>query len=280
MGSAVVKAIDSHRQDGAYHLIMAKMMDSNSDRPTMDLSGLKLYTCPAVLDKLGSIVDLNLSHNNIKSLPDSFGVLASLEVLQLQCNKIQLLPTSFGDLRRLKIFSFNSNRCSSLPPTLQHNLSLQKLYVDKNYLTTLPENLPKNLISLSCSRNQIGPLLPETITNLKALLFFDLSHNKVTALSHTMARMTRLQRFNCSHNQILSLNEEPEGMYGMPSLTSLQLRGNLLLFLPEHIGLADQLTQLDLSHNKQLTNLTPELGELFNLRSLSINNCELTRLPK
>jgi Leucine-rich repeat (LRR) protein len=279
MGSAVVKTLDSHRQDAAYTLIMNKMLDTDSDRPRMDLSRLKLYTCPAVLDKLAAIVDLNLSHNNIKTLPASFGVLACLEILQLDHNRIEFIPKSIGDLQRLRVCSLNRNRCTALPMEMKNNGNLQHLYVDRNDLTTLPEDLPKNLISLSCNRNHIE-LLPDTITNLKALQFLDCSNNRISELSHTMARMTRLQRFNMADNQLIQLNTEPEGMYGMPSLTSLNLRGTSLLFLPEELGLLDTLTQLDISHNRTLEKLTPELGELCDLETLSLNNCALRKLPE
>ena len=277
MGGAIVRAVDSQRQDAAYKSIM-EVMTGDVVQERLDLSHFGLYTAPSVLDKLASIVDLNLSSNYITVLPSSFGVLTCVEILQLDDNRLKSLPNSIGDLRRLRIFSMTRNKCTSLPE-IKNLLLLEKFYCDQNNLTSLPE-LPINIISISCNKNQIGPMLPDTITNLKALRFLDVNNNRISMLSHTMGRLHRLIRFDVGNNKITQMNTEREAMYGMKSLTCLSMSGNSLLFLPEELGLLDSLTQLNLSNNKTLTLLPPELGELCDLKSLSINDCGLTKLPE
>ena len=88
--------------------------------------------------------------------------------------------------------------------------ALQYIYLDNNHLTSMGE-LPTNLISISCNKNQIGPMLHDTITNLKALRFFDCEQNKLELLSHTMGRMTRLKRFNVANNKVRRIRKRKKG---------------------------------------------------------------------
>jgi Leucine-rich repeat (LRR) protein len=137
----------------------------------------------------------------MSSLPSSFGVLTCCEILQLDNNRLKFLPTSIGDLGRLRILSITRNKCTKLPDTFKNLRNLEKFYCDQNNLTSLPE-LPINLISISANKNLIGPMLPDSITNLKALRFCDVADNKLVQLSHTMGRLLRLTRFNIGNNKI------------------------------------------------------------------------------
>ena len=137
----------------------------------------------------------------MSSLPSSFGVLTCCEILQLDNNRLKFLPTSIGDLGRLRILSITRNKCTKLPDTFKNLRNLEKFYCDQNNLTSLPE-LPINLISISANKNLIGPMLPDSITKLKALRFCDVADNKLVQLSHTMGRLLRLTRFNIGNNKI------------------------------------------------------------------------------
>ena len=205
MGGAIVRLVDGQRQDVVYKSIMSSMSKEGTEK--LDLSYYNLRNAPSVLDKLAAITDLNLSHNLISHLPSSFGVLACVQVLQLDNNRLQFLPNSIGDLQCLKILSLTHNKCTTLPVSIKRLKALQYIYLDNNHLTSMGE-LPTNLISISCNKNQIGPMLHDTITNLKALRFFDCEQNKLELLSHTMGRMTRLKRFNVANNKVRRIFEK------------------------------------------------------------------------
>ena len=270
--------IDSHRQDGAYRKIVATATggDGRSDR--MDLSRLGLYTAPSVLDRLATIRELTLAGNYIKQLPASFGVLRCLEDLQLQNNKLRFLPMSLGDLRRLKRLSIGKNQLTEITDSVRRCTSLSSLYADNNKLTELPD-LPISLVSLSVAKNQIGPILPPSFTNLKFLRFADVSSNRIASLSHTIGRLARLERFVLSHNRLSVIDSSEEALHTMPNLTSLYLSHNDLVLLSEEIGDFPSLTQLDISYNKTLKEVPYSLGDLEHLQTLCLQGCALNTLP-
>ena len=272
MGAAV-RVLDSHRQDGAYKKIVMTATEGTSDR--LDLSTLGLYTAPSVLDKLAAIKELSLAGNFINELPASFGVLRCLEDLQLQNNRLKYLPNTLGDLVHLKTLSVGSNKLTNITENIRRCMSLKNLFADGNSLTALPE-LPVSLVSLSVARNQIGPMLPSTFTNLKLLRFADVSDNHIANLSHTIGRLSRLERFVLSKNRINMIGANAEGIHTLPNLTALYLSHNDLMMLEEEIGDFPRLTQLDISYNKLLQSVPYSLGNLENLSSLCLQGCALT----
>jgi Leucine rich repeat len=58
---------------------------------------------------LTHIVQLDLSKNQIKFLPDDFGKLTNLRHLDLYNNKIEHLPLSFGNLKKLRYLDLKGN---------------------------------------------------------------------------------------------------------------------------------------------------------------------------
>jgi len=67
------------------------------------------------------------------------------------------------------------------------------------------------------------------------------------------------------------------GLYNF-GLTELQLYGIYLDFIPDSIEILNNLTYLNVSHNK-LTKLPETIGNLTNLTHLWIDNNKLTKLP-
>ena len=53
--------------------------------------------------KLQHIKEIDLSKNQLRSLPKNFGFLNSLKTLDLLGNKLTTLPSSFGDLKSLQV---------------------------------------------------------------------------------------------------------------------------------------------------------------------------------
>ena len=62
----------------------------------LDLSNLYMMELPAELEGFKNLAELNVSYNQLESLPDWIGKLTSLKKLNLRGNSINSLPDSVG----------------------------------------------------------------------------------------------------------------------------------------------------------------------------------------
>ncbi|WP_395810091.1 leucine-rich repeat domain-containing protein [Archangium minus] len=76
------------------------------------------------------------------------------------------------------------------------------------------------------------------------------------------------------------LGELPALIGEFAELERLWLGSTGLKQLPKELGLLGKLTKLDLSFNRELQSLPPEVGQLQNLESLNLKNTGLTSLPE
>lgn len=75
----------------------------------------------AVLERLPQLKHLNLSHNQLTSIPDSIGRLTELHSLDLSHNNLSNLPESLKDLSQLKVLAAKTLQAEcwrSLTPVL------------------------------------------------------------------------------------------------------------------------------------------------------------------
>ena len=91
--------------------ILNYVTEKNITVRMLDLSNNQLTTLPESITKLPSLEKLYLDHNLLITLPESIGKLQSLKHLDLRFNELTALPESIGDLQ-----------------------SLEDLYLTKNYL--------------------------------------------------------------------------------------------------------------------------------------------------
>lgn len=87
---------------------------------------------------------IDMSHNRLTYLPESFGYLFHLRTLLLNNNRLQELPETFCLLARLKKVDLSHNQLKCLPESLGTMESLQSLNVSYNDLDTLPLTLGKS----------------------------------------------------------------------------------------------------------------------------------------
>lgn len=84
---------------------------------------------------------IDLSHNRLMELPDSFGLLFHLRIVILDHNQLRILPDSICNLRKLEKVDLSYNRLTELPSDLGNLCELQKLNVGWNRLKKLPQSL-------------------------------------------------------------------------------------------------------------------------------------------
>ena len=161
-----------------------------------------------ILAKLSTftfVTTLNLSRNDIASLPASIGDLTALKTLHLEDNKIVTLPDSIGRLTALKTLNLSYNDIVSLPASIGGLTALETLSVTTNVLTSLPESIGslRSLTTLNVNDNRI-PILPDTIGQLTDLKELDLSYNNLTTLPRSITNLSSVLYLDISCNELLN----------------------------------------------------------------------------
>lgn len=155
-----------------------------------------LRNFPNSITKLPSLEILNLSHQHHKmtDLPESIGEFNSLKELYLAENDIRMLPESFGNLKSLKRLSLSRNKLKTLPESIGNLTSLRTLYLDNNQLMTLPESI-YNLTSLRAlfiDENQLITI-PKSLCRLPLLKALFLAKNPITELPSCLFDLDMLE---------------------------------------------------------------------------------------
>ena len=91
---------------------------TNTSGTSLDLSGQQLTSLPDYVLAKTDLANLNLSNNQLTGLPDGIGKLTNLTVLNVENNRLQSLPASIGQLKYLARADFSNNRLTSLPTEL------------------------------------------------------------------------------------------------------------------------------------------------------------------
>ncbi|MQL78789.1 hypothetical protein Taro_011218 [Colocasia esculenta] len=223
----------------------------------VDLSGMSLDSLPGPSLNLAAITKLDLSNNNLESIPESLAArLLNVVVLDVHSNQLQTLPNSIGCLSKLRVLNVSGNMLESLPKTIEDCRSLEELQANFNKLTVLPDTMGFEL------------------TNLQKLC---VSSNRLASLPYSTSHMTSLRVLDAQLNCLCSL---PDGLENLSRLEVLNLAQNFryLRSLPASIGLLAALLELDVSYN-HITALPDSLACLGKLRKLRAEGNPLTSPP-
>lgn len=147
----------------------------------------------------------------------------TLEVLDLSNNQLASLPADFGRLSNLKIVFLSDNLFTEVPDVLADCPLLEMVGFKANQIQTLSENaLPDKLRWLILTDNQLQAL-PNSIGKHSRLQKLMLAGNQLTELPETLQHCSKLALLRISANQ---LNELPEWLLQMPNLAWLAFSGN------------------------------------------------------
>lgn len=223
----------------------------------------------ALLEQCQTLVDLDLSSNNLSTLTGNVTVLSSLTSINLDNNRLKSLNITFDGMTNLATLKLSDNALE----VLKNNN-----FVGLTNLTTL--NLSRNSISNSENLNS-------AFSDLGSLQLLDLSYNKFARIpNNSFFHLNKLNQLFLSHNVLddirsLSFN-------GLNELETLALDNNLLQTLPGDIfhpfmsrdnlcGNGTCLHHLFLSHNN-LTDVT-NVYRWLPLVTLDVAHNKMTSLP-
>ncbi len=218
------------------------------------------------LKQLQSGVLKNASHIKIAEGLDEFPVelydLAdTLEILDLSANNLTSLPDDFNRLHQLKIFFASDNPFDHLPEVLGLCPNLEMIGFKANQIARISENsLPKKTRWLILTDNKLTTL-PNSLGDLTSLQKLMLAGNQIQALPDSMAQCENLQLVRLSANQLTAL---PDWLLTLPKLSWLAFSGNPLCDVLQSKSAPDASTSSKLEQSLVQVALEDfELGELL-----------------
>ncbi len=160
----------------------------------------------------------------LKEVPKQVIELAdTLEILDLSGNQLSSLPQSFSTLKKLKILFLSNNCFTELPAVLGQCHSLEMIGFKANAIRYVPKDaLPPRLRWLILTDNQVEEL-PESIGYCTRMQKLMLAGNKLCSLPSSLANCKNLELLRISANQLQAL---PGWLLTMPRLSWLALAGN------------------------------------------------------
>ena len=227
-----------------------------SNLKLLDMSGNNINEIDGNLIKgLSSLVELDLSKNKIRYIPNNIQFLTFLEVLRVSNNQLLELPEELGVLTRLKKLFLNENSLQFLPRNLFSKMAgLEEIYLYKNQLEDI------------CDSSS------SIFDNMKHLKFLDIHSNHLT-IFNIFTEMPILDSLLLSYNQLQHIN----GLDKCYNLTNLDLNNNKISEFPSDILKLKKLSTLNLQNN-DLNSIPNTLGLMNNLIRLNIEGNPLKRL--
>lgn len=260
----------------------------------MYLNKLKFLLChhnrifetdiPVELFNLQSLTVLDLSHNNLKVIPENLENCKSLVVLNLSHNQMRSLSKKiFVQLTELSYLNLSDNELKTIPPQLGRLTKLKTLILNNNplkeYMMMQIERL-KSLQHLHLSNTQRNlDNMKTDMMELDNLLELDLSHNQLPKVPDDLIHLNNLRKLNLSENSIETLPEDFGNWW--PNLTNLNLSGNSLKRIPSSLCKMCNLRRFYVNDN-QLTfdGLPAALGLLQQLEVFMAAQNHLESIPE
>nr|XP_045378829.1 leucine-rich repeat-containing protein 40 isoform X2 [Camelus bactrianus] len=253
------------------------------------------------LKHLNSILVLDLRDNKLKSVPDEITLLQSLERLDLSNNDISSLPYSLGKLHlkflalegnplrtirreiinkgtqevlkylRSKIKDDEPNQSDSVVETAMTLPSESRINVHAIVTLKMLDyrivELKEMVSDVNLSFNKLSFISLE-LCMLQKLTFLDLRNNFLNSLPEEMESLIRLQTINLSFNRFKIL---PEVLYRISTLETILISNNQVGSVdPQKMKTMENLITLDLQNN-DLLQIPPELGNCVSLRTLLLD---------
>jgi len=173
--------------------------------------------------ELTGIKRLALSENLTTFPLEILSLADSLEILDLSNNQLTTLPAEIAQLTKLKILFASNNQFVTLPEVLGQCPNLEMVGFKSNQINQVPEtSLPIKLRWLILTDNRIE-VLPDSLGERPRLQKLALAGNCLTELPQTMSQCHNLELVRISANRLTVC---PEQLFGLPKLAWFAFSGN------------------------------------------------------
>lgn len=210
-----------------------------------------------------------------------FSYIEHVQCIHLANSALNILPDSIQQLTKLTYLDISSNTVSQLPQGIGELIHLQILHAERNSLcaSSFPDSFGRlrAMKKLFLSFNSIE-MIPKVFSGLEQLTELNLDHNKVQYISSGVSLgLSNLKFLRLSDNYLTTLNEEIRYLL---SLELLELHQNSLTRLPLGLGELSQLKSISLNNNKLSDAVNfPDVSSLTELSQFSLWHNKIDRIP-
>ncbi|CAA6811665.1 MAG: serine/threonine protein kinase [uncultured Sulfurovum sp.] len=183
-----------------------------------------MHTLKALKEgSLFGIKKLTLAEELTEFPKEIYNLAETLEVLDMTNNNLSSLPSDFTKLKNLKILFLSNNQFQEFPAVLANCSKLSMIGFRNNQIHYLPENaLPLGTRWLILTDNNLTKL-PDSIGNLFYLQKMMLSGNELRSLPTSLSKCQNLELLRIAVNR---LKEFPICLLALPKLSWLAYSGN------------------------------------------------------
>ncbi|KAL4630989.1 PH domain leucine-rich repeat-containing protein phosphatase 1-like [Arapaima gigas] len=271
----------------SFHRLEVLRCDRNHLR-SLKIQGSLLKSLHASANKLcqlevfpipGNLIYMDISRNQLESLPEWICGSKRLEVLDISHNLMCELPVRLFCSSSLRKLLAGHNQLRRLPERLERS-PVEVLDIQHNQLTELPSNLFLKADSLRClnaSANQLESLPPCSLSeeSQSPLQELYLTNNRLTDKCASMLTgHGHLRVLHLAYNQLLSFPASK--MAKLEELEELDLSGNRLKALPTTIMNCRRIHTV-LAHSNCIE-VFPEVMQLMEIKCVDLACNELSEL--
>ncbi|XP_039027801.1 receptor-like protein 13 [Hibiscus syriacus] len=264
----------------------------------LDISNNKLSgRIPKWLGNMSSLQRIILSNNHLEgTIPIDFCQLDLIVLVDLSVNNISgSIPSCFNPSKIIQVHLAKNRLRGTLPDALRNSSTLVTLDIRENLLSG---NIPSwigglsNLSYLLLSHNNLQGKIPMELCKLNHLSVIDLSHNNLSGqippclnlttlgdLDYVNARMIGSSIFSLNVPIDFSMKNGHKSYRGriIPLVSGIDLSCNKLVGeIPPQIGHLHKILGLNLSHNSLTGPIPPAFANLRQIESVDLSNNKLS----
>ena len=145
-----------------------------------------------ILSLADSLEILDLSNNQLKTLPEEIKQLTKLKILFASNNLFEVLPECLGQCENLEMIGFKANKIKEVP-ALSLPAKLRWLILTDNLIKRLPDSLGERprMQKLALAGNQLSEL-PANLAQLSNLELIRISANHLTEFPDQLLHLPKL----------------------------------------------------------------------------------------
>ncbi|XP_072294641.1 leucine-rich repeat-containing protein 40 [Eucyclogobius newberryi] len=264
---------------------------------SLELRGNKIHTLPEeALPR--TLSRLDLSNNDISTLPPALGLLPRLTVLLLEGNPLRGIRRDLLTRGTMELLKYLRGRikedpgdASETPSGLSlpshatvnlHSISTLKLldYSNKQAVAVPDELFDAAaglcITSVNFSKNQLSSAPSRLLGVASSLCDVDLGFNRLTCCGQELCALLQLQHLDLRNNLLCEL---PAALHNLSRLRSIILNFNRFKSFPDVLYELSALETVLLGNNQVVSVDAPRLQRLVHLSTLDLSNNDLLHVP-